>query len=112
MEKRREISLMVEEDFNEKVYGNEGLVILFLYLKGDKYSVEGEEVMEKLQGQFENKLKIYKLDGEESPMLVKGFMVRALPTLILFSGGILMDIKTGVGTFEAVERFIKRTCLI
>ncbi len=110
MEKK--ITSMVQDEFNEKVYGNEGLVILFLYLKGDKHSVEGEEVMEKLQDQFEDRLKIYKINGEENPMLVKGFMIRALPTLILFSNGILMDIKTGVGNFEAVEKFIRRTCLI
>ncbi len=112
MEKRKKISSMVEEEFNEKIYGNEGLVILYLYLDGDKHSVEGEEVMERVFGELEDKLKIYKLDGEKSPMIVKGFMIRALPTLILFSNGILMDIKTGVGTYESVEKFIRRTCLI
>lgn len=112
MEKRKKISLMKEEEFNEKIYGDQGLVILFLYLEGDKHSVEGVEVMERLLGEYEDKLNIYKLNGEKSPMLVKGFMVRALPTLILFSNGILMDIKTGVGKYEAVERFIRRTCLI
>lgn len=112
MEAKKELKEMAEEKFNEFVYGTEGIVILFLYLEGDKHSVEALPVMEKLNSIYEEELEVFKVNGEKNPMLIKGFMIRALPSLILFSNGRLMDVKTGVGNYEKTLNFIRRTIMI
>lgn len=101
-----------EANFNDYVYAKDGISLLFIYLEGDKYSIDAEELLEQLNREYEGDLEVFKLNGEENPMLIKGFMIRALPSLILFSNGRLMDIKTGVGTYESLLKFINRTLLL
>lgn len=108
----RKLKEINQDEFNEYVYGKEGMSVLFLYLKDDKHSVDAEPVMEKLNKEFEKELEVYKINGEENELLMKGFMIRALPSLVIFDNGRLMDIKTGVGNYESLLRFIRRTTLI
>jgi|GEM_PF-2793632 len=109
---RKELQEIKEENFNDYVYAKGGICLLFLYLNGDKHSMDAEPLLEKLNSEYEKELEVFKINGEENSMLMKGFMIRALPSLILFSNGRLMDIKTGVGTYEALLKFINRTLIL
>ena len=108
----KELKEITQDEFNEYIYGKDGMAVLFLYLQGDKHSVEAEPVMERLNKEFENDLTVYKINGEKNELLMKGFLIRALPSLVIFDSGRLMDIKTGVGSYEGLLKFIRRTTLI
>lgn len=108
----KKIEEITQDEFNDYIYGKDGMAILFLYLEGDKHSVDAEPVMERLNKEFENELTVYKINGEKNELLMKGFLIRALPSLVIFDNGRLMDIKTGVGSYEGLLKFIRRTTLI
>lgn len=52
-------------------------------------------IVEKLAGEFKGKLKVGKLNIDESPQAPSQFSVRAVPTLLFFRGGKVVDTKIG-----------------
>jgi len=61
-----------------------------------------EEIATELQG----KVKVAKLNIEESPELAAQFGVRSIPTLLIFKGGEVADIKVGAAPKTALSHWI------
>jgi thioredoxin len=53
-------------------------------------------ILEQVQSQLKNKLQIVKIDSEKYPQLAQKFQVHALPTLLLFKRGQLVDRMEGL----------------
>lgn len=51
-------------------------------------------------------LRIVKINVDDSPKLAERFNVRAIPTLVLFRGGEVLDTKMGAGTKKDLQEFI------
>jgi thioredoxin 2 len=60
-------------------------------------------VLERLAGELAGRLKLVKVNADESPNLSRRFDVQAIPTLILLSRGEVIDKQVGAGP-EAVLR--------
>ena len=52
-------------------------------------------ILEELSNQYENKLKIFKINIDENPQIPQKYGVRGIPTLMLFKDGNLIDTKVG-----------------
>ena len=61
-----------------------------------------EEISKEMQG----KVKITKLNIDENPELAAQFGVRSIPTLMVFKGGEVADIKVGVLPKSALSQWI------
>ena len=53
-------------------------------------------IVEKLAGEFNGRLKVGKLNIDESPVTPGQFAVRAVPTLVFFKGGKAVDTVVGL----------------
>jgi len=62
--------------------------------------------LEELAIQFEGKVKVAKLNIDENPELAAQFGVRSIPTLAMFKGGEVADIKVGAAPKSALQSWI------
>lgn len=62
--------------------------------------------LEELSEQFEGKVKVAKLNIDENPDLAAQFGVRSIPTLAMFKGGEVADIKVGAAPKTALQSWI------
>ncbi len=65
-------------------------------------------VVEELAAEFENKVKIFKMNVDQNPATPGKFGIRAIPTLIVFKNGEVVDQITGaVGKPQIVSMINK-----
>jgi thioredoxin len=65
-------------------------------------------ILEEISKEMGDKIKIVKMDIDESPETPNAFGVRGIPTLILFKDGKAVDTKVGAMPKSAVEEWIKQ----
>ena len=62
--------------------------------------------LEEISREMDGKVKITKLNIDENPELAAQFGVRSIPTLMLFKGGEVADIKVGALPKSALSQWI------
>jgi len=62
--------------------------------------------LEEISAEMEGKVKIAKLNIDENPELAAQFGVRSIPTLAMFKGGSVADIKVGASPKTALTGWI------
>jgi thioredoxin 1 len=62
--------------------------------------------LEEIANEFGSKVKIAKLNIDENPELAAQFGVRSIPTLMIFKGGELADMKVGAAPKTALSHWI------
>lgn len=65
-------------------------------------------VVEELAGQFAGKIKVAKCNVDENPKTPGQYGIRAIPTLILFKGGEVVDQITGAVSKSHLEEAINK----
>jgi thioredoxin 1 len=65
-------------------------------------------IVEKLAGEFQGKLKVGKLNIDDSPEAPTRFSVRAVPTLLFFKGGKVVDTAIGFKSENDLRARIQR----
>ena len=63
-------------------------------------------ILEELSNQYENKLKIFKINIDENPQIPQKYGVRCIPTLMIFKDGNLIDSKVGSLPKSALESWL------
>ena len=62
--------------------------------------------LEEIATELDGKVKVAKLNIDENPELAAQFGVRSIPTLMLFKGGEVADIKVGAAPKTALSAWI------
>jgi thioredoxin 1 len=62
--------------------------------------------LEEIATELDGKVKIAKLNIDENPELAAQFGVRSIPTLMIFKGGEVADIKVGAAPKTALSHWI------
>jgi thioredoxin len=65
-------------------------------------------VLDQLSDEYEDKLKIVKLNVDENQALSVKLAVRSIPTLMIFKGGELADQKIGAAPASQLREFVDR----
>ncbi|MBS3648702.1 thioredoxin [Pseudaminobacter sp. 19-2017] len=63
--------------------------------------------LEEISTELEGRVKIAKLNIDENPELAARYGVRSIPTLLLFKGGEVADMKVGAAPKTALSHWIK-----
>jgi thioredoxin 1 len=66
-------------------------------------------IVEELATQYQDKIKVMKLNVDESQKSAVTYGVRSIPTLIMFKGGKVSDTLIGLVPKEKLEEFIKKS---
>jgi thioredoxin 1 len=65
-------------------------------------------IVEELAGQYDGRAMVGKLNVDENPNVPGRFMIRGIPTLLLFKNGQLADTLVGLAPKEDIARMIDR----
>lgn len=68
-------------------------------------------VIEELATEYEGKVSIVKLNVDENPASPAKFGIRAIPTIILFKNGEVVDQLTGAASKSSLTDFLKQKAL-
>jgi len=65
-------------------------------------------IVKELAGQYGDRVKIVKLDVDQNPQAAGRYGVRAIPTLLAFKGGQVVEQMQGARSKPSVEEMIKK----
>jgi thioredoxin 1 len=65
-------------------------------------------IVEQLAGEYEGRATIAKLNVDENPNIPGRFMIRGIPTLLLFKNGQLADTLVGLAPKDDIVRMIDK----
>lgn len=65
-------------------------------------------IVEQLAGEYEGRATVAKLNVDENPNVPGRFMIRGIPTLLLFKNGQLADTLVGLAPKEDIARMIEK----
>ena len=63
-------------------------------------------IIEELAEEFEGKLKVGKLNTDENPNIAMQYGIRAIPTVILFKNGEVVDTRIGVQPKDSLKQMV------
>jgi len=63
-------------------------------------------IIEELAEEFEGKLKVGKLNTDENPNIAMKYGIRAIPTVMLFKNGDVVDTRIGVQPKESLKQMV------
>ena len=66
-----------------------------------------DPILEEIAEENTDKLKVFKINIDENPMVPQKFGVRGIPTIMLFKDGKLIDTKVGSLPKTALENWIE-----
>ena len=65
-------------------------------------------IVEQLAGEYEGRASVGKLNVDENPNIPGRFMIRGIPTLLLFKNGQLADTLVGLAPKDDIARMIDK----
>ena len=65
-------------------------------------------IVEELAGQYDGRATVGKMNVDENPSVPGRFMIRGIPTLLLFKDGQLADTLVGLAPKEDIARMIEK----
>jgi len=68
-------------------------------------------VIDELSSEYEGKVKIVKMNVDESSATPGNYGIRAIPTLILFKDGEVLDQSTGAVSKSSIKEMIEKKAL-
>jgi thioredoxin 1 len=86
---------VTDKDFNKEVIESEDTVLVDFWAEWCGPCKALLPVMEEIAGEMGERVKIVKMNIEESPEVPTKYGLRGVPTLMLFKGGKLLDTRIG-----------------
>lgn len=98
---------MVREEFEQDIA--EGSVLLDFYSKTCGPCKMLAFVLQDVEKQFGDDIKIIKIDFEENPDLIEKYNVEGYPTLIMFKDGVELSRKAGLQQKPVIIKMIEES---
>lgn len=99
---------LTDQDFEEKVLKNKLPVMVDFYADWCGPCQQAAPVIDKLAGEYQDKLTIGKLDVDANQQTAGKYGVMSIPTVIFFKDGAEVERMSGFGGEEGYLRLIKK----
>ncbi len=103
-----EIETITSAEWEAKVAKAEGLVMVDFWAEWCGPCKMLTPIVEKLAGEFEGKLTVYKLDVSKEQELASRYGVMSIPALIWFKGGEVVEQVVGLRNEEELKKLIDK----
>jgi thioredoxin 1 len=100
---------VTDETFAELVLNSDKPVLVDFWAEWCAPCKQIAPVLEDLAKEFDGKVTIAKMNGDDSTMTPSEFKIRGIPTLILFHKGKIADSRTGVMARGQMANWINET---
>jgi thioredoxin 1 len=90
------LSVLNDQNFSSEVLESSVPVMVDFYATWCGPCKAQSPIVEKLAGEFDGRLKVGKLNIDEAPLTPGEFAVRAVPTILFFKGGRMVDAVVGL----------------
>jgi len=97
-----------DDNFEKEVIKSDKPVLVDLWAPWCGPCVAIGPIVEELAGEYKDKIKVAKLNVDDSPQTATSHGVRSIPTLMLFKDGKLEDTLIGLVPKDRLEDFIKK----
>lgn len=97
----------IQNNFNETVLQSDEPVVVDFWAPWCGYCRRLSPVVDRLEKQYDGKIRIAKLNIDEEPELAAQYKVDTIPTLILFRNGKAVDATVNPETQSAIDRWLK-----
>ena len=103
-----EIIDVTDDRFDAEVLGSDTPVIIDFWAEWCAPCRAISPIVKDLAGQYEGKVKIVKMNIDENPGTPGKYGVRAIPTVLAFKGGTVVDQITGARPKSAFEEMVQK----
>jgi thioredoxin 1 len=94
-----------DHEFVSEVLQSKGIVIVDFYASWCEPCKKVEAILAKLKGAF--KLKIVKINVEQSQEVASKYMISSLPTVMVFVDGAPVNMKQGLHSYLEFEKMVE-----
>lgn len=101
-----------DSDFDQKVIKSKLPVLVDFFAEWCGPCKLAAPILEELSNEHKEKVKIVKLDVDESSMTAGKFGVMSIPTVIMFRDGKVFEKKVGFGGKVPYEEMINRVTMV
>ena len=97
---------VTDQSFADDVLGADGPVLVDFWAEWCGPCKMIAPALEEISSELSGKVKVAKLNIDDNPELAAQFGVRSIPTLAIFKGGKVADIKVGAAPKTALSAWI------
>ena len=97
---------LTESNWNEEVVNSDKPVLVDFWAPWCGPCRIIAPIIEELAEEFEGQIKVGKLNTDENPNIAMQYGIRAIPTVILFKNGEVVDTRIGVQPKEALKQMV------
>ena len=97
-----------DQNFEKEISNNSKLVLVDFYTTWCPPCKMLSPILEKLSGEFKDKIIFAKMDTEKNPIISQKFGIESIPTVILFKNGEAVDGFIGLRQEPVLKEWLKK----
>lgn len=102
------IEELTDNNFKQFVMQNKGVVVVDFWAQWCGPCRKLMPLMEQIQSEFQDEIKIYKIDADKNINSAKEYGISSLPTVLIFKNGEVKEIMAGMMQKSAIVSNIKK----
>lgn len=99
---------LTDNNFKQNVVENDGIVVVDFWAQWCGPCRKLMPLLEQIQNEFQDEVKIYKIDADKNINCAKEYGISSLPSVLIFKNGEVKEIMAGMMQKSAIVSNIKK----